>query len=151
MPRPHNLVTPEDLRELIDDYFKECRGKDPDDPGSFPDEAGMINYIQDRCSPNEDVDAFFHNCVHESVVGDDAVLFRRILERARRTRRSWLERTMVSSPKLATGCMNALKQEQNGGYIDRAKTDNDIKIQIMDEGLGIKPQTSPKKKKEAKK
>lgn len=44
---------------------------------------------------------------------------RRVLEEAQDMRESWLIRKMTSDNKRAIGCMNALKQLDNGGYIDR--------------------------------
>ena len=35
-------------------------------------------------------------------------------------RESWLARKMTSDNKRAIGCLNALKQPDNGGYIDKA-------------------------------
>jgi hypothetical protein len=45
--------------------------------------------------------------------------FRRIFSNAKLRRESWLARHMVADNKKANGCMNALKQEENGGYSDR--------------------------------
>ena len=50
---------------------------------------------------------------------DDFMKYREVFEYARDKRESWLVREMTSDNKRAQGCLNALKQPNNGGYIDR--------------------------------
>ena len=58
---------------------------------------------------------------------------------AEEVRSGWWENKMVTDTKCATGCMNALKKEKNGGYVDRTVTDNKPKsLNIKLDGVGGK-------------
>lgn len=48
----------------------------------------------------------------------------------------WLENQMVTESGRATGCMNALKQEKNGGYADKAGAGSEKRLVIRLEGVG---------------
>lgn len=89
------------LRERIDEYFSRRT-----DEGRFPTEAGMLLFLE--LGEEE----------YEKMQRER--LFRREFERARLARMDWLENQMVTESGRASGCMNALKQEKNGGYADRA-------------------------------
>lgn len=95
-----------DLRKKVDEYFDKCAEVD-----EFPDEKGMLLHLRIF---KDDVDAL----VDDS--NENAYEFQRIFEIAKYRRESWLSRHMVADNKKANGCMNALKQEQNGGYADRS-------------------------------
>ena len=43
---------------------------------------------------------------------------------------------MAADPKAANGCMNALKQEANGGYMDRAGGSGEITLKVKSDGVG---------------
>ena len=51
-------------------------------------------------------------------------------------RMDWLENQMVTESGRATGCMNALKQEKNGGYADKAGAGAEKRLVIRLEGVG---------------
>lgn len=57
-------------------------------------------------------------------------------ERAKLARMDWLENQMVTEGGKATGCMNALKQEKNGGYADKAGAGSEKRLVIRLEGVG---------------
>ena len=65
---------------------------------------------------------------------DDPV-YKAIFDYARDRRESALVRKMVTDPKAAQGCKNALAMPENGGYSDKAaeKTDRKITIKQSDE------------------
>ncbi len=90
-----------EMRERIDCYFEQRR-----EEGRFPTEAGMLLALE--LSEEEYLR-----------LGEDR-LFRKEFERARLARMDWLENQMVTESGRASGCMNALKQEKNGGYADKA-------------------------------
>ena len=49
----------------------------------------------------------------------------------------WLENHMVTDGRCANGCMNALKQEKNGGYADRSAPEKKQKrFSIVMQGVG---------------
>lgn len=106
------------LRESINIYFVECEKK-----GVFPDYAGMKlrlgikkeTDVQKMCEDPEVADVF---------------------EEAKYRRESFLVRRMTSEPKLAQGCLNALKQPINGGYNEKAADSNDKKLIIVLDGIG---------------
>lgn len=107
---------PKVLRQKVDDYFKEC-----DEKRVFADYAGLRIYLK---LSKEDIDDL---C-------DDPV-YKAIFDYARDRRESALVRKMVTDPKAAQGCKNALAMPENGGYSDKAaeKTDRKITIKQSDE------------------
>lgn len=105
--RPPEYKEPVVLKKAVDRYFASCELT-----GSFPDFAGMKVALQ---LYDSDIDAFM------SEDNPDREAYREVLENARDRRESWLSRRMVEEPKCANGCMNALKQEKNGGYMDKGK------------------------------
>ena len=109
--------TPEECDKKVKYYFKDCE----ETRKVFPDEAGMLNYL--------DIDDEEYE---EMKVHDD---YKKIFRWAMRRRRSWLERAMVSDNKKANGSMNALKQPQNGGYSDRPIENKERKLIVKLEGL----------------
>ena len=102
--------TPQELKTAVDKYFADC-----DHDHVFPDEAGMrvkLGLIGDLASEYEEADEGY----------------RRVFDYARDRRESWLTRRMASDARAAQGCMNALKQEKNGGYIDRPEKTNQKQV-----------------------
>ena len=51
-------------------------------------------------------------------------------------RTSWLSRHMVADNKKTNGCMNALKQEENGGYMDKPADNGEKVLRIKVDGIG---------------
>ena len=116
---------PEDLRAAVDNYFADCEER-----GIFPDYAGMklfIGIVSDTT-------------IERYQTGDDAFgeACREIFSEAAAKRESWLVRKMTSDNKAAQGCLNALKQPRNGGYIDRPQNDGggEMKLTINVAGVG---------------
>jgi hypothetical protein len=105
------------FRTKVDEYFQIC-----DEAGVFPDEKGMFLHLGIF---EEDLDNLVSD---ENEYADEYV---RILKLARYRRESWLSRNMVRDNKMANGCMNALKQEQNGGYIDRPSSSKKQTVEIV--------------------
>ena len=106
-----------DFSTKVDEYFRSC-----DEQGIFPDEKGMFVYMdifEDELEP----------LLSSSNKNADKYL--RVLKRAQYRRESWLARNMVADAKKASGCMNALKQEQNGGYRDRSAENKSKRVQIV--------------------
>ena len=109
---------PKVLRLKIDDYFKECEQQ-----RVFPDYAGMRIYLKvtkqdiaDLCDP--------------AVTDEKSSEYQEIFEYAKDRRESALVRKMVTDPKAAQGCKNALAMPENGGYSDKASEKQDRKISI---------------------
>jgi len=108
--RPPRLETLEDFKAAVMKYHKECEEAN-DGQGIFPDEAGLrlsLGLKKAQLKALTDGDSEF------------AQGLRDILEEAQDMRESWLARKMTSDNKRAIGCLNALKQPGNGGYIDKA-------------------------------
>ena len=107
-----------ELRKGIDEYFDERTAR-----GRFPTEAGMLLALglsEER-----------HAALRRERI------FAREFERARLARMDWLENQMVTEGGKASGCMNALKQEKNGGYADRAAAGSrEQKLVIELKGVG---------------
>lgn len=106
-----------DFRKKVDEYFVECN-----ELGVFPDEKGMYVFMNIF---EEDIEPLI------SEDNPDADEYLRILKLARYRRESWLSRNMVADNKMASGCMNALKQEQNGGYTDRPISDKKQRVEVV--------------------
>lgn len=109
--------SPEEFEKKVKFYFKDCEELRK----VFPDEAGLLNFLDIE---DEEYEAL-----------KEADGYKRILRWARRRRTSWLERQMVVNNRAANGCMNALKQEHNGGYSDRPVERKERKLIVKLEGL----------------
>lgn len=102
--------TVEEFGKKVMAYFQDCE----DVRDVFPDESGMLNFLDIEDEEYEKLKAR---------PGYD-----KIIRWAKRRRTSWLERQMVSNPKVSAGCKNALQQEKNGGYSDRPVDRSDRKL-----------------------
>lgn len=110
------------LQTAVDKYFDECAKVD-----EFPDYAGLLLVL--RIDKND---------VKEMCADDapDAEEYQRIFTEAALRRESWLARHMVQDNKKATGCMNALKQLENGNYQDKNIQQGDRTLKIKVDGIG---------------
>lgn len=100
------------LQNAIDEYFEICEKKSEENGRPvFPDLAGMCVFL--KIDDEKQIEAM---CAEGAPDADE---FRRIFNMAYLRRKSWCVRNMVADNKMANGCMNALKQEENGGYSDR--------------------------------
>ena len=114
--------TAQELRDRVEEYFARC-----EEQGVFPDYAGMklhLGILDDRVleSYTEGSSDFARAC-------------REIFAGAAVRRESWLVRKMTSDNKSTQGCLNALKQPQNGGYLDRPQ-EGQVKFTICLAGVG---------------
>lgn len=118
---------PNFLKQKIDEYFNECEAKN-----EFADAAGMRRYLKLTKRQVSEL------CDEEN--NPNAEKYIQIFEEAQDRRESWLMRRMVAEPKSANGCMNALKQKDNGGYTDRPAPsvgDNTIKVIVQGGGENL--------------
>ena len=115
--------TPEALKAGIDEYFATCKAEGD----TFPDYAGMRTFLGVSKSTLER---------YQEGDSEQARKFRTVLENARDVRESWLARRMATEPRAAQGCMNNLKQPQNGGYIDRPSEGGKTELTINLAGVG---------------
>lgn len=112
--------TPEELENSIKAYFAKCEAE-----GRFPTESGMLLYLGWVGEKGERL----KKKPQYSVVLESASLYRQ----------DWLENKMVTDGRCANGCMNALKQEKNGGYVDKTQTNNKQKsLKVIMTGVGGK-------------
>ena len=109
------------FRQAVDEYFDLCKETD-----EFPDYAGMLLHLQ------IDKEAAAAMCAEGA---PDAAEFQRIFNISSMRRESWLARHMVTDNKRATGCMNALKQMENGGYQDKNIQKSDSVLRVKVDGL----------------
>lgn len=105
--------TPEKLEAAIEEYFAMR-----EEQNIFPDLPGMRLHLE-----------VTQQTLDKYASGDtpEAEKYKEVLEFAKDRRESWLVRKMVTEPKTANGCMSALKQPVNGGYIDRPVQDTSEK------------------------
>lgn len=122
--RPKKFETPDDFRKAVEKYIEDCK-KD----NIFPDEAGMrlaIKYSK----------RWADMMISEAENPETYKEFREIFEYAKDNRESFLVRKMTSDNKAAQGCLNALKQAANGGYVDRPMDSGKIELNIKVDGIG---------------
>ena len=105
-----------ELRQGIEEYFNARR-----EENRFPTEAGMLLSL--GLSEGE-----------YKKLSEDR-MFKKEFERARLARMDWLENQMVTESGRSSGCMNALKQEKNGGYADKAAL-REQKLVVCLSGVG---------------
>lgn len=129
MPRPKKYDTPEDMKRQIDRYFDMRK-----ESGEFPTFAGMLKYI--GISKRT-----YYRYTNIETEDEDMPLelrngYRNVFEEAELRREDWLENRMVTEPKAANGCMNSLKQPQNGGFKDRFEGDIQATLTVVTAGVG---------------
>lgn len=122
--RPKKFDGVEGFRKAVEGYIADCTEKN-----IFPDEAGMrlaLKYSKRwadmMISENENPESWRE--------------YRDIFEYAKDNRESFLVRKMTSDNKAAQGCLNALKQAANGGYLDRPADSGKIELNIKVDGIG---------------
>ena len=112
--RKRKIETVDDFRAAVMQYHRDCEEAN-DGEGIFPDFAGLRLYLKQRAGITKaDLKAMSEGD------GEFAQGIRDILDESQDMRESWLARKMTSDNKRAIGCLNALKQPSNGGYIDKA-------------------------------
>lgn len=115
--------SPDALRKKIDEYFITMEEKN-----EFPDLAGMRLYLRMSEATMKKYQEEGHENFEE---------YREIFLEAKDRRESFLVRRMTRDNKLAQGCLNALKQPANGGYIDKPQ-DQGGKMEITLKVAGLK-------------
>lgn len=129
MPRRKIVGTPENLKKNVDEYFAEREAK-----GDFPTFAGLLRYL--GISKRTYYRYLEDDNGDESMSEEDRRAYRKIFEDAQLRREDYLEKKMVAEPRQANGCMNSLKQPQNGGFKDRIDSEIDAKITVVTAGVG---------------
>lgn len=120
---------PANLKRHVDNYFAEREAKD-----EFPTFAGMLKYL--GISKRTYYRYMNEDNGDESMNEEDRREYRKIFEEAQLKREDFLEKRMVAEPRLANGCMNSLKQPQNGGFKDRIEGEIDARITVNIAGVG---------------
>lgn len=122
--RPRKYKDANEMRAAVMKYINEQEAE-----GKFPDEAGMrlalgLNERRLRfyCSETENPDHWQE--------------YQEIFDDARDHREHFLVQRMVSDNKAAQGCLNALKQPANGGYIDRPLDSGKVEVTLKVQGIG---------------
>ena len=129
MARPKKYDTPADMKRQIDRYYEEREAA-----GEFGTFAGMLRFIgiskrtYNNYMNEEDPDP--------NLSEEDRRVYRKVFEDAQLRREDFLEKRMVTDPRAANGCMNSLKQPQNGGFKDRIEGEIDAKITVNVIGVG---------------
>ena len=134
--RSRTYSKPEDLRAEILRYFEECQKA-----RILPDYPGMVIFLKFRSKAAlEDLANPEHWA--EEFAGDEekaavkAKAYGEILEEAALRRESYLVRVMASDNKRAQGCLNVLKQKENGGYVDKPTESGEKTLNIRVIGCG---------------
>lgn len=112
--RKRKIETVDAFRAAVMQYHKECEEANNGE-GIFPDPAGLRLFLKKTAGLTKSDLKAMSDGDSEFAQG-----IRDILDEAQDMRESWLARKMTSDNKRAIGCLNALKQPGNGGYIDKA-------------------------------
>lgn len=114
--------TPEQLQEKVEIFLAECAEQKR--PPLLPQ---MLLYLGiSRTTMNR-------WCGKETQRHEE---YTEIFEKAQLNREAYLLERMVSDNKLAQGCLNALKQPENGGYVDRPVDSGEQKVTLVIGGVG---------------
>lgn len=116
---PKKMYTPEELQAKVDEFFDKC-----EHDGTPPLLPQMLLYLGIRS----------RNTVINWCKDDPA--YQEVFDYAQLHREGYLLGRMVSDNKLAQGCLNALKQVENGGYLDRPADSGESKVTINLVGVG---------------
>jgi len=123
--RKPKLDTVEDYRRAVLAYHSKCEAEN-DGEGVFPDLAGLRLYLGKSKGELK---------VLMDGDGELAQGIRDVFDEAQDMRESWLARKMTSDNKRAIGCMNALKQAENGGYTDKQVDTSEKTLTINVSGI----------------
>jgi len=134
--RSRTYSKPEDLRAEILRYFEECQKA-----RILPDYPGMVIFLkfrskaalEDLANPEHWLEEFGGD---EEKAAAKAKAYGEILEEAALRRESFLVRLMSSDNKRAQGCLNILKQKENGGYVDKPTESGEKTLNIRVIGCG---------------
>lgn len=129
MPNRKKVGTPADMKRNVERYLAERIEK-----GEFPTFAGMLKFL--GISKRTYYRYLNEDNGDESMSEEDRREYRKIFEDAQLVREDYLEKQMVSEPRLANGCMNSLKQPQNGGFKDKIEGELEAKITVNVVGVG---------------
>ena len=110
--------TPEELKAKVDDFLAKCEKK-----GSPPLLTQMLLYL-----------GISRATLKRWAETDPE--YAEVCEYAQLHREAYLLERMVSDNKLAQGSLNALKQPENGGYVDRPVDNGESKVTINLIGVG---------------
>lgn len=122
MGRKKKYESGDEFAAAVQAYVNGCK-----EEGEFPDDAGMMNYL-----------GVTENTLKRYQEGEDefATKVKAVLYWAAKERESFLARRMAREPKLAQGCMNLLKQQKNGGYLDKPVDNGERTLTINLVGIG---------------
>jgi hypothetical protein len=134
--RKRTYSTPEDMRAAIIQYFDECSKAK-----ILPDYPGMVIFLKFRSKQAlekyADPERYMKECNgDEEAARKKADAYAEVLEEAQLRRESYLARVMASDNKRAQGCLNLLKQKENGGYTDKQPESNEKTLNIRVVGVG---------------
>lgn len=122
--RPRKYKDADAMRAAVEKYINDCEAD-----GLFPDEAGMRLHLG---LSERRLKAY----ISETENPDSYEDYREIFEWARDHREHYLVQKMTSDNKAAQGCLNALKQPANGGYIDRPLDSGKVEVTVKIAQLG---------------
>ncbi len=122
--RPKTYETFEDFERAVKTYVEACEADNV-----FPDEAGLRLHLG---LTKRTIDAY----CSEETNPESFREYRDLMSWAQDKRESFLVRRMTSDNNTAQGCLNALKQPSNGGYIDRPMDSGKIELNIKVDGIG---------------
>ena len=122
--RPRKYKDADAMRAVVEQYIEKCKTLD-----EFPSEPGMKLAIGLK-------QRMLEHYISETENPDSFQEYRDIFEYAKLVREDWLVKHMVKDNKLAQGCLNALKQPANGGYIDRPPDSGKVELTVKVVGIG---------------
>lgn len=125
--RPRTFEDADAMRAFVEAWIEERKAKN-----EFPDEAGMKLAIKKAGVGTRMLKRY----LSETENPEHFQEYRDIFDDAKLERESWLVTHMVKDNKLAQGCLNALKQPANGGYIDRPIETGKVEVTLKVDRIG---------------
>lgn len=117
--RPYS--SPLSLHRAMKNYFDKCAGEG-EGIGTPPTVAGMRIFLK------------LNHDSYNSYRDDPE--YTAVFEWAQDMREDWYQTAMLLDPKMTSACMNALKQPENGGWVDRRADTGDKTLRVITAGVG---------------
>lgn len=125
--RPRTFKDAAAMGEFVEAWIEEQKEKN-----EFPSEPGLKLALK-KAGVGE---RMLKKYLSETENPESFREYRDVFEYAKLEREEWLVTHMVKDNKLAQGCLNALKQPANGGYIDRPVETGKVELTIKVAGIG---------------
>lgn len=155
--RPYK--TPKELQRKMEKYFDRCEGAGMQDwrdvIQDFVDLSKAMENYPNRTSHKGNFDKLIDKIKHSDLFPDEAGMrvflgmnhevyrsyktdpeYTTVFDWAQDMRESWAARHLAADPKAAQAFLNILKQEGNGGWVDRKMDSGEQTLTVKAAGVG---------------